>query len=184
MIGGAGAATLGDVDAAALGAWSSASPPPRLAQSGQLRNGRARLLIGLSTFQAEFDFGVPQFQLLYQPMLIAFAAGLALVCARSLLGRGGALGGAGDLLRRARRPGAHGRRRPAATRVPHFPLYLAEALLVEAAGLLLARAAPAALRRCSRALLIGTVGLAAEWGWSHVWMPLPWPAALLPEAPS
>jgi hypothetical protein len=29
---------------------------------------------------------------------------------------------------------------------------------------------------------IGTVGLAAEWGWSHVWMPIPWPSALLPEA--
>ena len=30
-------------------------------------------------------------------------------------------------------------------------------------------------------MLIGTVGTAAEWGWSHVWMPLPWPGALLPE---
>jgi hypothetical protein len=29
--------------------------------------------------------------------------------------------------------------------------------------------------------LIGTVGLAAEWGWSHIWMPLPWPAEILPE---
>ena len=28
---------------------------------------------------------------------------------------------------------------------------------------------------------IGTVGLAAEWGWSHVWMPIPWPAEILPE---
>ena len=28
---------------------------------------------------------------------------------------------------------------------------------------------------------IGTVGLAAEWGWSHVWMPLPWPTEILPE---
>jgi hypothetical protein len=33
---------------------------------------------------------VPQFQLLYQPVLIAFAAGVALVCARSILGRWGA----------------------------------------------------------------------------------------------
>jgi len=29
---------------------------------------------------------------------------------------------------------------------------------------------------------IGTVGLAAEWAWSHAWMPLPWPVELLPEA--
>jgi hypothetical protein len=27
---------------------------------------------------------------------------------------------------------------------------------------------------------IGTVGLAAEWGWSQLWMPLPWHASLLP----
>src|SRR5712691_5794994 len=50
------------------------------------------LLIGLSTFQGEFDFGVPQFQMIFQPMLIALAAGMALVCARLWVGRGGALG--------------------------------------------------------------------------------------------
>src|SRR6476469_6619985 len=36
-------------------------------------------LIGMSTFQGEFDFGVPQFQLVFHPMLIAWAAGIALV---------------------------------------------------------------------------------------------------------
>jgi hypothetical protein len=30
--------------------------------------------------------------------------------------------------------------------------------------------------------LIGTVGLAAEWAWSHVFMPIPWPGELLPQA--
>jgi hypothetical protein len=34
----------------------------------------------------------------------------------------------------------------------------------------------------SAGALVGTVGLAAEWGWSHVWMPIPWPSELLPEA--
>jgi hypothetical protein len=29
---------------------------------------------------------------------------------------------------------------------------------------------------------IGTVGLAAEWLWSHVWMTMSWPASMLPEA--
>jgi hypothetical protein len=32
-------------------------------------------------------------------------------------------------------------------------------------------------------VLIGTVGVAAEWGWTQIAMPLPWNAALLPEAP-
>src|SRR3954451_3085931 len=48
-------------------------------------------LIGLSTFQAEFDFGVPQFNFLFQPMLIVLAASLALVSARLWGGRGTAL---------------------------------------------------------------------------------------------
>ena len=48
------------------------------------------LLIGLSTFQAEFDFGVPQYRLVFQPLLIALAAGGALVAARLWIGRGGA----------------------------------------------------------------------------------------------
>jgi len=30
--------------------------------------------------------------------------------------------------------------------------------------------------------LIGTVGLAVEWAWTHVWMPIPWNFSLLPEA--
>jgi hypothetical protein len=30
-------------------------------------------------------------------------------------------------------------------------------------------------------LAIGTIGLAAEWGWSHIWMPLPWTSAMWPE---
>ena len=28
-------------------------------------------------------------------------------------------------------------------------------------------------------VLIGTIGLAAEWGWSHLWMPLPWTTSML-----
>src|SRR3712207_1244240 len=52
-------------------------------------------LIGLSTFQAEFDFGVPQYRMVFQPFLIALAAGFALVAGRIWIGRGGALFAAG-----------------------------------------------------------------------------------------
>ncbi|HEY3239311.1 MAG TPA: hypothetical protein VGL92_07105, partial [Acidimicrobiia bacterium] len=45
----------------------------------------------LHVFQGEFDFGVPLFQLLYQPVLTMVAAGVVLVAARVVLGRGGAL---------------------------------------------------------------------------------------------
>ena len=51
-------------------------------------------LLGLSTFQAEFDFGVPQFRMIFQPLLIMLAAGVSLVAARIWLGRGAALGAA------------------------------------------------------------------------------------------
>jgi hypothetical protein len=138
------------------------------------------LLIGLSTFQAEFDFGVPQFDFLFQPMLIALAASIGLVSARLWGGPGTALGAVaffvlvrgfvslmvGEVWGQS---------------LPHFPLYLAEALLVEASAFALLKRGPLAFG-AGAGLLIGTVGTAAEWGWSHLWMPLPWPDALLPEA--
>ena len=64
----------------------------------------------------------------------------------------------------------------------HFPLYIVEAVLVELAALALARRGPVAFG-AGAGVLIGTVGVAAEWAWSQVAMPLPWTAALLPEAP-
>jgi hypothetical protein len=137
-------------------------------------------LIGLSTFQAEFDFGVPQFDFLFQPMLIALAAGIGLVSARLWGGRGTALGAVAFFIvvRGFVSLMVHGVWGEA---LPHFPLYLVEAVLVEAtAAALLARRGPLVYGSVA-GLLIGTVGAAAEWGWSHIWMPLPWPAALLPE---
>lgn len=44
------------------------------------------VLVGLSLVQGEFDFGVPQFQVLFLPILVALAAGFALVLARVALG--------------------------------------------------------------------------------------------------
>jgi hypothetical protein len=137
------------------------------------------LLIGLSTFQAEFDFGVPQFRFVFAPMLVMLAGGVALVAARVWLGRGAALGAAlffvvvrggialvvGPILGES---------------TPHFPLYVPEAILVELAALFVSSRRPLSLALVSGGL-IGTFGLAAEWGWSHVFMPIPWPEALLPE---
>jgi hypothetical protein len=137
-------------------------------------------LIGLSTFQGEFDFGVPQFSFLFQPTLIMIAAGVALVAARLWAGRGGAFVAAGVfLLIRGCVTVIVGPVFGETT--PHFPLYLAEAGLVELAALRGAESRPLAFGLRS-GILIGTVGLAAEWGWSHVWMPLPWNSSLLPEA--
>jgi hypothetical protein len=136
-------------------------------------------LIGLSTMQGEFDFGVPQFRLLYHPVLLSLAAGIALVVARVRIGRGGALAAVAffvafrGALALIIGPGL-GRS------MPHFPLYLVEALAVETVALRVPRERQLTLGLWS-GVLIGTLGVAAEWLWSHLWMPIPWPSSLLPE---
>ncbi|MFL5826834.1 MAG: hypothetical protein ACJ76V_09950 [Thermoleophilaceae bacterium] len=137
-------------------------------------------MLGLSTLQGEFDYGVPQFQLLYQPVMIMFAAGVGLVAARVYMGRGGALKAvAFFLVVRALLTLVVGPVLGESTL--HFPLYIVEALIVEAVALRLGRER-SVTTGVAAGVGIGTLGLAAEWGWSHVWMPLPWPSSLLPEA--
>jgi hypothetical protein len=138
------------------------------------------LLIGLSAFQAEFDFGVPQFRFVLEPVMVMAAASVALVIARIRLGRGGALAAVlVFLLVRGTITAIVAL--PLDRSVAHFPLYLVEALLVEGVALLAGTARTARFGALC-GVAIGTAGLAAEWGWSHVWAVLPWPSALLPEA--
>jgi hypothetical protein len=136
-------------------------------------------LVGLSIFQAEFDFGVPQFQVVYLPVLVAATAGFTLVLARLGLGAWGAikvvlfylaLRGliavivAGSLDHT----------------FPHFPLYLAAALAVEGAAVLVGTG-----RRLRFALfagaLVGIVGMAGELLWISVAGYGPVSSALLPK---
>jgi hypothetical protein len=137
-------------------------------------------LVGLSTLQGEFDYGVPQFQLVYQPILLMFAAGVGLVAARLRLGRYGALlTVASFLVIRGVFTLVIGPVFGLSTL--HIPLYIVEAILVELVALAIPRERALTFGAVS-GVLIGTIGLAAEWAWSHVWMPLPWPSSLLPEA--
>jgi hypothetical protein len=137
------------------------------------------LLIGLSTFQAEFDFGVPQFRAVLQPALIALAAGVALVAARVWIGAGAALGAAVFFL--AVRGAVSLLVGPVlGETTPSLPLYFGEALAVEAAALLLARRGPLAFGAAG-GLLVGTAGFATEWGWTQVAFRLPWEGPLLAE---
>src|SRR4051794_4874049 len=137
------------------------------------------LLIGLSTFQGEFDFGVPQFRFIFQPLLIAFAAAMALVCARLWIGRWGAIGAAGMFLV-VRGLVALFVGVLWGETTPAMPLSLPEAILIEVAAVFLIRR-PVAFGAVG-GLLAGTVGFAAEWPWTHLVMPLPWPSTLMPEA--
>src|SRR3954451_22437557 len=136
-------------------------------------------LIGMSTLQAEFDFGVPQFNQLFHPTMIMLAAGIALVAARIRIGKFGALSAVGFFL--VFRGVLSLLIGPVLGRpLLHFPLYLAEAIVIELVALRVpAREKPLTLGLWS-GIGIGTVGLAVEWGWTHVFMPLPWTSHLLP----
>lgn len=137
-------------------------------------------LVGLSTLQDEFDMGVPQFNAVYHPVLIALAAGIGLVAARVRIGPGGALKAAiVFLVLRGSWAlvigGAFG------LSTPHLPLYLAEALLVEGTALLIAPSRQVRFGAVAGAL-IGTVGVAFEWAYSQVAFVLPWQPVMFPEA--
>src|SRR6266540_1280310 len=137
------------------------------------------LLVGLSTFQGEFDFGVPQFRFVFEPVLLAVAASVTLVCARIWIGRGGALAAAGVFIA-IRGTVALIVHQVFGEALPQLPIYIAEAACVELTALALVRR-PLVFGAVS-GLLIGTVGFAAEWGWSQIAMPIAWSSDLFPEA--
>jgi hypothetical protein len=140
----------------------------------------ATILLGFSAFQAEFDYSVPQFRLLYQPALLMLSAGAALVAVRTRLGRGSAiitvlffLGLRGALSLIIGPMLGH--------TTLHFPLYIVEALAVELIAAFWGTERPASFGALA-GLGIVAIGLPAEWAWSHVWMTIGWPGSLFPEA--
>ncbi|HXM56869.1 MAG TPA: hypothetical protein VOB72_15830 [Candidatus Dormibacteraeota bacterium] len=181
MIGGAALATFALPLLVAEGARGGAgvggsATPGRLRRTLVLGG----LLLALSVFQLEYDFGVPQWQAAYQPLLIAIAAGVGLVAARASLGPGAALWAAlwfllaRLLLTLVVGPGL-------GHTPPRFPLYLGSAAVVELAFLLLLGRRGSTAAALLAGVLVGTAGLATEWGWSHLWGVLPWSASLLPR---
>ncbi|HWB72221.1 MAG TPA: hypothetical protein VG452_08380, partial [Egibacteraceae bacterium] len=136
-------------------------------------------LVGMTTFQGEFDFGVPQFQVVYLPILIAAAAAFTLVFARFALGRWGALKAtAFYLLLR----GLIALVVAVALNhtFPRFPLYLPSALAVEAAAVTLGTGLRLRFALAAGAL-VGTVGLAGELAWTVLSGYGPSSPALLPK---
>jgi hypothetical protein len=128
----------------------------------------------------EFNFGVPQFRLVWHPVLIAVASTFAFVVARIWGGRGAALQAAviafvifipltffvsvvfGQTF--------HAQ-----------PLYLVTALVVELVAWRGVGRRPLVFG-AGVGVIAATVGLAAEYGWTHVLFRLPWTTNLLPEA--
>jgi hypothetical protein len=137
------------------------------------------LLCGLELFLTEYDYGVPLYRQVWQPLLLAGFSGFVFTTARAWAGPGGALTAWV----------AYAVLRASAIVVPliagvspsSMPALLAGAVGVELLGLLLAPRRRALAFGAAAGLLCGTVGFAAEYAWSQVAMPLPWTAALLPE---
>jgi hypothetical protein len=138
------------------------------------------LLLGLSVFQGEYDFDVPQFRLVLEPFMIAGAAGMALVAARLFIGRGGALAAAGffvvirGVIALIVGPGF-------GEIVPMFPLYLGSAIVVELLALSLPLVRRPLVFGAVAGVAIGTIGHATEWGWTHLTQTLSWDSDILVE---
>jgi hypothetical protein len=136
---------------------------------------------GLLAPQGEFTFGVPQFSLLFSPILISLAAGVGLLAFRLVHGRWWTLGLVGvnfaiqatGFLDFGSEDGGPVDTRFAAT-------FLLSALVVEVAARLLGTERPLRLAVVS-GLGIGTIGLAGEWAWNAD-AAQPWTGSLLPEA--
>lgn len=121
------------------------------------------ILTGLTIYQGEFDFGVPQFQVVYLPLLIAAAGALALVLGRLALGPWGAvktafayiiIRGVIGLLTAG----------PFNETFPRFPLYLVAALLVEGVAYLVGTQNRLLFAAASGAA-VGTIGVLVDVLW-------------------
>jgi hypothetical protein len=138
------------------------------------------MFIGLSVYQIEYDFGVEQFRLVLQPMMIAAAAALAAVAARITMGRGAAIVAAvfaialrgvvallvGPIL------GAP---------LNWFPLYLGPAVVVELVALTPLLKRPMVFGAVA-GLGVGTVGLWLESLWIGAVYHYAWPMSMWGEA--
>ncbi|MGW6276668.1 hypothetical protein [Kribbella sp. NPDC055071] len=138
------------------------------------------LLIAWDLFGTEFNYGVPQFPLILQPLLIVFGSALAFTILRARRGAGTTFGALAVYL--VIRGGiAWAVAEPLGEIVGHFPLLIVEAILVEGVALALGNKNRFRLGLVA-GVLIGTVGVVAEYAWSHVWMPIAWPPSMLPSA--
>lgn len=138
------------------------------------------MLQGLLAPQGEFTFGVPQFNLLFSPILICLAAGLGLLTIRLVHGPWWALGIAvanfgiqvTGFLDLGSEDGGPVDTRFAAT-------FIASAVVVELVARWLGTQHRLRFAVVS-GVAIGTFGLAGEWAWNvDAWQP--WTSALLPE---
>jgi hypothetical protein len=182
MIGGAGFSTLAAImlNHEGLRAMGEDAPTGGIGIKFVQYLGFGGILVGLSVYQIEFDFGVPQFRQVFEPMLIAAAASFGLVAARLMLGRGAAIIAA--LLAIALRGGVALVVGPIlGAPINWFALYLGPAVVVELIGLTPLIKRPIVFGLVS-GLGVATIGLWLESLWIAAVYHYPWPTSIWPEA--
>lgn len=176
LIGGAGLSTAGIIVLQREGEFGrnkAGTKMPEWLSKITLSIAFGALLIGLSVFQAEFDFGIAQFRMVFQPMLIATAAVLPLVAARLYVGRGAAIGAAVFFL--LMRGVVSFIVTDVFGQAHHvFPLYLGSAMIIELLAVTKLKDKPLAFGAVG-GLLIGTVGSVIELFWTDLVFQFPWP---------
>ena len=151
---------------------------------GLLRRPLAAVLAGIFLYLwtatlHEFNWGVPQYREVWQPMLLALGGAQTMVLARLIAGRGGCFGALAiwmpmQLAMIAVISG------PLETTAPAMPLFVAEALIVELLAFRGEWRSPVRFG-VAAGLAVGTIGFAANYAWTQVAMPLPWRSSLLAE---
>ena len=175
LIGGAGLSTLGIILLIRENEFSTnegAGTAPDWLRWLVLSSAFGAAIIGLSVFQNEFEYGIAQFRMGFQPMLIAISATIPLVAARLYVGPGAALYAAAFFL------GVRGVISFIVTDVfgqAHyvFSLYLGSAILIELLGATSLRRKPLWFGAVG-GLLIGTAGMAIEAVWTDLVFAFPW----------
>ncbi|MBJ7471312.1 MAG: hypothetical protein JHD16_08410 [Solirubrobacteraceae bacterium] len=182
IIGGTAGVGIGGVLLLIEGALAAGRNPFRA--NGIIRRPLPALLAGVFLYlwaatTHEFNWGVPQYRMVWQPLLLAFGAAQALVLARVLAGRGGALYAilwwAPIQLFMSLMIGG-----PLQVTMPAAPLFIAEALIIEAIAFRRDPSRPT-LFGAGAGFAVGTLGFAAEYGWSQLVMPIAWTPAMLSE---
>lgn len=190
LIGGAGLSTAGTVlmhrEAQLSDDYHAGTSHTARLQRVTLTISFGAMLIGLSVFQAEFDFGIAQYRMVFAPLMIALAASVTFVAARLYGGPGVAIMAAVFFLVvrglvSFTVEGVFGQAHHV------FPLYLGSAILVELLALSRLKDRPL-LFGAVAGLTIGSVGSVIEKFWNDrffafAWGPDIWAEGLLMTIP-
>ncbi|MBO9531829.1 MAG: hypothetical protein J7513_02525 [Solirubrobacteraceae bacterium] len=127
----------------------------------------------------EFNWGVPQYREVWQPMLLAFGAAQTFVIARLLIGKGGSFAALAvwlpvQVITSLVIGG------PLKVTMPTTPLFIVEAVVVEAIGLTVLSRRPMSFG-VAAGVGVGTIGFAANYLWTNIAYPLPWTPAIIAE---